>query len=79
MTTRTALNNKNTRLMAMSGSSNNTAAVAQGSVKQMVGNGAPPPSEDEVIGSLPVGDGFNFMMLLVVLFGTFKVRRLIFE
>jgi hypothetical protein len=78
MTSRTSVNNSKSRLMAMSGSFNSETAAAQGSVKQMAG-GAPPPSEAEIIppiGTLPIGDGCVFMLMLASIIAIIKNRKL---
>ena len=67
---------KSNQTIAMSGTSSNSSAAAS-SVRQLAG-GAPPPSENEIIGTLPIGDGYVFMLILVSIVGFIKSRKLAF-
>jgi hypothetical protein len=70
---RTSEKTKTNRFIAMSSGANVTEP--SNSVRQLSG-GAPPPSEGEVIGSLPIGDGYCFMLILAAMVAIFKTRKL---
>ena len=67
--------NTGTNYIAMSTDLTTPAAATKETVKQLAGGGPPPGEIEPTPPSLPIGDGYYFMLLLSVLFITVKIRK----